>query len=105
MDKKELIETEIIKTMDLLEYGEKLPHDSYFFSRLQERMQEQPKKNIVIASLRPILLTCLLALNIITVLSYISTAESSEQIVTNQDPLTTFASDFNLDQNNIFIIE
>lgn len=105
MNKQERIEKEINKTLDLLETADKIPHNPLFFSKLQERMQEQPQANLLIATLRPVLLTCLLVLNFVTILSYINTPESTEQAISEQGPISTFASDFDFDQNNVFIIE
>lgn len=105
MNKKERVEIEINKTLELLETTERLSHNPLFFSRLQERLREKTKVNVFSLVFRPILLTCLLALNIITVIAYMSTDESADQTLNEQDPITIFASDFNLDQNNILIIE
>ena len=107
MDRQERIEKEINQTLDVFDLVEKLPHNPYFFSRLQARMEEKPKEKMVFATLRPVLLASLLAINIITALSYFSNSGLVTQITTEQDPYEVFASDFNLNQTqtDLFNIE
>ncbi len=107
MDRQKRIEKEINKTLDAFDLAEKLPHNPYFFSRLQARMEEKPKEKMVFATLRPVLLASLLVINIITAISYFSSTDIVTQITSEQDPYEIFASDFNLNQTqtDLFNIE
>ncbi len=107
MDRQKRIEKEINKTLDAFNLAEKLPHNPYFFSRLQARMEDKPKEKMVFATLRPVLLASLLIVNIVTAISYLSSTDIVTQITSEQDPYEIFASDFNLNQTqtDLFNIE
>ena len=101
MDRKERIEQEINKTLEVFNLEEKLPHNPLFFAQLQARMEEKPKDNVVFATLRPVLLAALLVFNIVTAISYLNSSGIDSQTVSEENPLDLFADEFNLKQNEI----
>lgn len=104
MDRKKRIEQEINKTLEVFDLEEKLPHNPQFFAQLQTRMEEKPKERVVFATLRPVLLAALLIFNIVTAISYINNGGIIAQDISEQDPYELLANDFNLNQDQIDLL-
>jgi hypothetical protein len=104
MNKKEIIDQEVQKTLQFLEPMEKVSADPYFYTRLQARLrlQHQQKENRfeLFGSRwwRPALAGMIVILNLTTAaLVYMSNEKSKEL---NQDTLTTLATEYGLNQDD-----
>jgi hypothetical protein len=106
MNKKEKIEQEIRKTLNHFEHAEKLSQNPYFYTRLQQRLEEK-NKNIFDTVLKPALLTGLVAINLVTAVWYFSGDDQQVQSTGRQALLEILASDLQLDneQNNIISLD
>ena len=108
MNKKEKIEQEIQKTLDLFDSAEKLPRNPYFYTRLQARLDERRRKrSIYSAILKPALLTVLVVVNLGTAFWYMSGGEQQYQTDSREELIDILAGDLNLDnqESDLFIIE
>lgn len=71
MNKQEKIKNEIDKTLGLFDKAESLPQNPYFYTRVQQRLNERSRKGFSVAGiLKPALFTALIALNLTTAIWY-----------------------------------
>ena len=108
MDKKEKIEEEIRKTLDVFEQKESLPPNPYFFTRVQQRINERSgSKSTTMEFLKPALLTFLLLINVGTFIWYFNSSANYSSAEKQQELIEYLSSDLNLNtnQNNIFLAE
>ena len=86
MDKKEKIDREVKKTIQLFEEVESVKADAYFYTRLKARMDAESDKKQqlfgldIINILRPVLLTGIVTINIITFLFIMRANEPTREI-------------------------
>lgn len=98
MNKKEKIQSEIDRTLDLFNQKESLPPNPYFYTRVKQRLNEKSRKEFSFSALlKPAFFTALIALNLTTAVWY----TSSENLTNQTDSQIVLAdiliSDFNLD--------
>ena len=108
MDKKEKIEEEIRKTLDLFEQKQSLPPNPYFYTRVQQRIRERSgSKSTIMGFLKPALLTILLLINAATFIWYFNSSANYSAAEKQQELIEYLSSDLNLNanQNNIFLSE
>lgn len=106
MNKKEKIEREINKTLEQFEKAERLPANPFFFTRVQQRINERSVKQPAINRfLKPALVTGLLAVNILTFVWYFTVNNVNDTTSSRQELIELLSADFNLDndQKNIFL--
>lgn len=105
MNNKEKIEREIGKTLDQFEQAEKLPPNPYFYTRVQQLIDDKQKKHSVFSTfMKPALLTGLVAFNLVTAIWFFT---ESEQTYDRQELIQVLASDLklNTEQNNILSLD
>ncbi len=108
MNKKEKIEEEIRKTLDVFEQKESLPPNPYFYTRVQQRIRERSgSKFTVVGFLKPVLLTILLLINVGTFIWYFNSSEDYHATESRQELIEILSSDLNLNtnQSNILLAE
>ena len=108
MNKKERIEEEVRKTLDVFELKESLPPNPYLYTRIQKRIKEKMENNSkILVILKPVLLTILLLINVGTVIWYFNSSEDYYVTETRQELIEILSSDLNLktNQSNIFLSE
>jgi hypothetical protein len=108
MNKQEKIQNEIDKTLGMFEKKETLPPNLYFYTRVQQRLNERPKKGFSVFSvLKPAFFTALIALNLTTAIWYTSSDISVVSSETDLELVDILKSDFNLesDQTGKFLFE
>lgn len=100
MSKQEKIQKEIDKTLGLFDKKESLKPNPYFYTRVQQRINEKPKKEFSLSAiLKPAFFTVLVTLNLTTAIWYTSSdgiISSSETEIELVDILKT---DFNLESD------
>ena len=107
MNKKAHIENEIQKTLDQFDQAEKLPHDPWFYTRLQAQLDSRRQQRKVLAAvLKPAMLTLLVLANIGTAAWYLNSGESATTS-SRQELVELLANDFNVnsDQSSVFNLE
>lgn len=98
MNKQEKIQYEIDKTLGLLEQKEELQPNPYFYTRVQQKLNEKSKKNFSIFSiLKPAFFTALIALNLTTAIWYTSSNALTVSSKMDVELVDILKSDFNLD--------
>jgi hypothetical protein len=108
MNKKEIIEEEIRKTLEVFEQKESLPTNPYFYTRAQQRIKESPENNSMMwRYLKPALLTILLLINVSTFIWYFNSAGNYSAAENQQELIEYLSNDLNLNtnQSNIFLAE
>ena len=108
MNKKEIIEEEIRKTLDVFELKESLPPNPYFYTRVQQRIKENSVNNSTVwGYLKPALLTILLLINVSTFIWYFNYTENYSSTENQQELIEYLSNDLNLNtnQNNILLSE
>ncbi len=108
MNDQEKIQNEIDKTLGMFEKKESLPPNPYFYTRVQQRLNEKTKKEFSIFSvLKPALFTALIAINLTTAVWYTSSDSSVVSTDKELELVDVFKSDFNLesDQTENLIFE
>ena len=108
MNKKEKIEEEVRKTLNVFELKESLPSNPYFYTRIQQRIKEKTENNSTsLGFLKPALLVCLLLINVGTFIWYFNSSEDYYVTETRQELIEILSSDLNLktNQSNIFLSE
>ena len=106
MDKKEKIEEEIRKTLDVFDQKQSLPPNPYFYTRVQQRINERSgSKSTTMGFLKPALLTILLLINVATFIWYNNSSANYSSAEKQQELIEYLSSDLNLNtnQNNIFL--
>lgn len=106
MNDQEKIEREINKTLEQFEKAERLPANPFFFTRVQQRINERSSKHPAIYGfLKPALVTGLLAVNILTFVWYFTVSNANDTTSSRQELIEMLSDDLNLnhDQNNIFL--
>ena len=88
MEKNKKIEQEIRRTLDQFDHPEQLLPNSYFYTRVQARLDERRRqRNVFQAILRPAFITALVVINLSTAVWYLiggdqqDTTESREQLI------------------------
>ena len=100
MNKEEKIKNEIDKTMGLFDKNESLPLNPYFYTRVQQRINERSKKKFSIFSvLKPAFFTALIALNLTTAILYTSPDSLTVSAETDLELVDILKSDLNLDSD------
>jgi hypothetical protein len=104
MNKKEIIDQEVQKTLQCFEPLEKVSADPYFYTRLQVRLRQQHQQKENKLELfgprwwRPALVGMIIILNLTTAaLVYLSNEKNKEL---NQDTWTTLAAEYGLNQDD-----
>lgn len=98
MNKKENIQNEVDKTLGLFDKKESLPPNPYFYTRVQQRINEKSRKEFsIFGLLKPAFFTALIALNLTTAIWYTSSDSLTNQTDTNVELADILKSDFNLD--------
>jgi hypothetical protein len=108
MDKKEKIEEEIRKTLEVFDQKQSLPPNPYFYTRVQQRINERSgSKSTNLGFLKPALLTFLLLINVGTFIWYFNSDEDYYASESSQELIEYLSNDLNLNtnQNNIFLAE
>lgn len=108
MEREQKIAQEIDKTLGFLEHSDRLKPSPFFYIRLQARIDAQEKKSVsqwFPGILKPALLVLLLAVNILTVVFFLSN-DTSESTATVRSALKSeFAREFGLQvTTNEFLI-
>ena len=106
MDKKEKIEEEIRKTLEVFDQKQSLPPNPYFYTRVQQRINERSgSKSTTMGFLKPALLTILLLINVATFIWYNNSSANYSSAEKQQELIEYLSSDLNLNtnQNNIFL--
>lgn len=100
MNKQEKIQNEIDKTLGMFEKKESLPPNPYFYTRVQQKLNEKTKKEFSIFSvLKPAFFTALLALNLTTAIWYTSSDSLTINTETDLELVDILKSDFNLESD------
>jgi len=100
MNKKETIQNEIDKTLGLFDEKESLPPNPYFYTRVQQRINEKSRKEFsIFGLLKPAFFTALIALNLTTAIWYTSSDGLIDQTDTNVELADILKTDFNLDND------
>ncbi len=104
MNKKEVINQEVQKTLDCFNHLGKLSPSPYFYTRLQANMKSRPEQEETRGSIfssrlwRPAFIGIIIVLNLTTaVLVYLSKSQSKEFA---NDTLTVLATEYNLNQDD-----
>ena len=98
MNKKEKIQSEIDRTLDLFDQKESLPPNPYFYTRVKQRLNEKSRKEFSFSAvLKPAFFTALVALNLTTAVWYTSSESLTSQTNTNIVLADILKSDFNLE--------
>ncbi len=108
MNKKEIIEEEIRKTLDMFEQKESLPPNPYFYTRVQQKIKEKSENNSTMwRYLKPALLTILLLINVSTFIWYFNSTENYSAAENQKELIEYLSFDLNLNtnQNNILLFE
>lgn len=108
MNKREKIHNEIEKTLNLFEKKDSLPTNPYFYTRVQQRLNEKSKTGSKFYGfLKPALLTGLFAINIGTVLWHFNSSELYSQVSSKEELTEVLTSDLNLGevQTDLFNLE
>ncbi|MBD3289490.1 hypothetical protein GF337_11860 [candidate division KSB1 bacterium] len=107
MNKKQRIENEIKRTLEQLDHQENLPANPYFYTRIQQRLEDRRKRrNAYYGILRPAWIVLLVAINLSTALWYFSGSES-RQMDKRQQLIQILSDDLEIAQNesSLLIIE
>lgn len=110
MNKKEKIEQEIQKTLDLLDQPQNLAPNPFFYTRVRQRLDEKsqshPKISLA-AVLKPALMTVLLAMNLGTAIWYLGGTPATTSSQPRQELVQLLANDFQLEtsQDNWLTLE
>ncbi len=107
MNRKEKIQKEIDKTLEMFEQKNSLPPNPYFFTRVQQRLNEKSKKEFsIFGILKPALLTVLFLLNIGTFFWQINANETYTQVNSQKELIEILTGDLKLEQDktNLFNI-
>lgn len=100
MNKEEKIKREIEKTLGLLESGETLKPNPYFYTRVQQRINEKSKKEFsFLGVLKPAFFTALIVLNLTTAIWYTNSDDLINITETDTELADILKSDFNLDSD------
>jgi hypothetical protein len=108
MNKREKIEREIDKAFGKFEKKDLLEPNPYFYTRIQQRLNERKRKKLNFSAiLKPAFFTALIAINAYTAVWYINLSDEYNYSESNQGLVEIFSGDFNLenDQSDILIVE
>lgn len=107
MNEKENIAREIRKTLEQFDHAEQLPHDPFFYARVQSRLTRQRRQSIFSGVLRPALLLLFVFINVGTAIWYFHAKEQLSKKNVRQELFQILASDFKLsaDDNALFFNE
>lgn len=108
MNKQERIQSEIDKTLGLFDKKESLPPNPYFYTRVQQRINEKSRKGFSLSAvLKPAFFTALVAINLTTAIWYTSSDSLAISSENNLELTDILISDFNLenDQTENLIFE
>lgn len=108
MNKKDYIDQEVSKTMELLDNQHEIPPNPFFYTRVKARLDKKYKKrNVFSAILKPALFTLLFAINLGTGAWYLSGDQEETQIESRKELIETLSGDLNLDSSHsdIFNLE
>lgn len=105
MNKKERIEREIDKTLEMFDKKDTLKPNPYFYTRVKQRIEEKSKPNFSIAGiLKPAFFTLLFVVNLTTVVWYTSNDSINTDNQTNYSLTNILKSDFNLESSSSEIL-
>ena len=108
MNKQEKIQNEIDKTLNLFDKKETLTPNPYFFTRVQQRLNEKSTKGSTFFGVqKPALMTGLFLLNIGTILWHFNSSEIYIQVSSQEELKELITSDLNLGevQTDLFNLE
>ncbi|UOD35136.1 hypothetical protein DSN97_02015 [Deferribacteraceae bacterium V6Fe1] len=102
MDKKNIIENEIEKTLKLLEESERLTPNPFFYAKIEEKLKEKGGKNRLNLSLimKPVALIALILLNITTIAMYVK----GDDATSRSEIVSILSSDFGAGNFNTDIL-
>lgn len=109
MDKQKRLREEVDKTLEMMDRMESLEAGPYFYTRLEAKLRSREKKKrhwlpnisqVFNKGLRPVLLTLLIVINVISALFFMvqsqNTRTRQEEYQTN---ISTFLEDYSLNRN------
>ncbi|MBD3376072.1 hypothetical protein GF406_13630 [candidate division KSB1 bacterium] len=99
MNKKDKIDQEVRKTLDLFEHNKDLPANPYFYTRIRQRIFDQKSKPSFLTVLKPALFTLLVMANIGT-LYWALDARQAGQADPQVQLIDVLATDLNIEQEN-----
>ena len=100
MNKKEKIENQIDKTFGMFDKKESLQPNPYFYTRVQQRLNEKSKREFSIFSiLKPVFFIALVALNLTTAIWYTTSDSLTISTENELELVDILKSDFNLDSD------
>jgi hypothetical protein len=100
MNKKEKIQSEIDKTLSLFDAKEYLTPNPYFYTRVNQRLNEKQKKEFSFSAIiKPAFFTALIAINLTTALWYMSSDNLTYQTDEKTALTDILKTDFNLETN------
>ncbi|PKL89390.1 MAG: hypothetical protein CVV23_05525 [Ignavibacteriae bacterium HGW-Ignavibacteriae-2] len=108
MNKKEKIDWEITKTLDLLDQKETIPINPYFYTRVRAKLEERHKKRKnYFTFLQPAFFVLLFAVNLTTVFWYFNSSETYNITPTRKALIEIISDDLtpNLNQSDILFLE
>lgn len=108
MTKKERIEREIDKTLQQFDNQEKLPANPYFYTRIQQQLDEKRKhRKIYAAIIRPAWIVLLVIINLGTALWYFRGSAENFQTDSQQQLIEVLSNDLKLNthETNLLFTE
>lgn len=104
MKKNEMIEKQIAKTFEQFDKAEKLPPNPFFYTRVKARIEEnQNRRYVFTAVLKPVMLALLLAVNVGTAFWYLDDSEQQNNY-SRSDLIKILSNDFNSNNNEIDLL-
>ena len=98
MNRKQINESEIEKILEMFDVNESLPTNPYFYTRIQQKIDEKSQKSFSLSGiLKPAFFTLLVILNLTTAIWYTSTSNLSESTETSVELADVLKSDFNVE--------
>jgi len=104
MNGKSDIEKQVQQTMAMFDETETLPPDPNFYTHMTGRLRDQTETRPLFAVLKPILLSSLVVLNLITAARYLSGDDSQSITDPKQTLMDLIAEDLDIEvsQSDIF---
>ncbi len=99
--RKDLIEDEIQRTLDLFDSADQIKPSPNFYAAVQGRLMKKSEQKTLAVFLRPVVLASLLAINLVTTIWYLGSSEISSQTTTRQELLNILVDDLNLETESL----
>ncbi len=105
MNKKEQIENEIEKTLQLFENAERLEPDPHFVTRVEAVIREEENEKFVFSLfLKPAFYIVLFLLNFTSAYFYLTDGNNSIETSTNSELVEVFTNDFNISNSSLNLL-